>query len=127
MTSANQSIESLIVGTWVPVSGNPADTLEYGADGSVRMSMFSGAYHMGGTYRFIEPDVVELAWGNSVSPEAKNVVGVVNDQLQEKGIDASLKVVRKSVLKVAVSEDQLFTVHLDKGRISHFRRVVAER
>lgn len=123
MTSSNQSFESLLVGTWAPVAGNPADTMEYRANGSVRMAMFGGACHMGGTYRFVEPDVVELAWGDSISPEAENVVGAVNDQLEENGVEARLGVVRKSILRVAVSEDQLVTVHVEKGRIGHFRRI----
>jgi hypothetical protein len=126
MVNANDNFETLLIGIWAPVSGNPADTMEYRADGSVRMAMFGGAYHMGGYYRFIEPDVVELAWGDSVSPEAENVVGELNNRLQEKGVGASLGVVRKSALRVAVSEDQLVTVHLDKGRIGHFRRIVAD-
>lgn len=126
MTSANQSFEDLLIGTWAPVSGNPADTMEYRADGRVRMAIFGGAYHMGGYYRFIEPNVVELSWGDSVSPEVENVVGKVNSQLEKTGIEAQLGVVRKSILKVEVSEDQLVTVHLDKGRIGHFRRIVAD-
>lgn len=123
MTNANQSFESLLVGTWAPVSGNAADTMEYRADGTVRMAMFGGAYHMDGSYRFIEPDVVELAWGASISPEAENVVSVVSNRLQENGVGAKLAVVRKSVLQVSVTESELKTLHIEKGRIGRFRRI----
>jgi uncharacterized protein YndB with AHSA1/START domain len=123
MINANEGIESQIVGIWAPVSGNPADTMEYRADGTVRMAMFGGAYHMEGSYRFIEPDVVELAWGASISPEAGNVVRVVSNRLQENGVEAKLAVVKKSVLQISVTESELKTLHLEKGRIGHFHRV----
>lgn len=122
MSSINENLEGLLVGIWAPVSGNPADTMEYRADGTVRMAMFGGAYHMEGSYRFTEPDVIELAWGISVSPEAENVIGVLNNRLQENGAAARLGVVRKSVLQVSVTESELKTLHLEKGRIGHFRR-----
>lgn len=123
MINANEGIENQIVGIWAPVSGNPADTMEYRDDGTVRMAMFGGAYHMEGSYRFIEPDVVELAWGISISPEAENVVGVLNNQLQENGAATRLGVVRKSVLQVSVTESELKTLHLEKGRFGRFRRI----
>ena len=123
MSSINENLEGLLVGIWAPVSGNPADTMEYRADGTVRMAMFGGAYNMDGSYRFIEPDVVELAWGASISPEAENVVSVVSNRLQENGVGAKLAVVRKSVLQVSVTESELKTLHIEKGRIGHFRRI----
>jgi uncharacterized protein YndB with AHSA1/START domain len=113
-----------IVGIWAPLSGNPTDTMEYRADGTIRMAMFGGAYHMEGSYRFIEPDVIELAWGASISPDAENVVSIVNNRLQENGVGAKLAVVRKSVPQVSVTESELKTFHLDKGRIGHFRRTL---
>lgn len=119
--------ENLIVGVWAPISGNPAETMEYGADGSVRMAILGGEYHMPGRYRFIEPDVIELAWGESVVPEAENVIGAINSQLQERGVKANLGVVRKSLLGIAVSENELITLHLDKGRVGRFRRVIARQ
>jgi uncharacterized protein YndB with AHSA1/START domain len=98
--------------------------MEYRADGTIRMAMFGGAYHMEGSYRFIEPDVIELAWGASISPDAENVVSIVNNRLQENGVGAKLAVVRKSVPQVSVTESELKTFHLDKGRIGHFRRTL---
>ena len=123
MINANEAIENQIVGIWAPVSGNPAETMEYRDDGIVRMAVFGGAYHREGCYRFVEPDVIEIAWGISVSPEAENVVGVLNDRLEEKGAGARLAVVTKSVLQVMMTESQLKTLHVDKGRIGHFRRI----
>ena len=116
MINANEAIENQIVGLWAPVSGNPVETMEYRADGTVRMAVFGGAYHMDGSYRFIEPDVIELAWGASISPEAENVVSIVNNRLQENGVEAKLAVVRKSVLQVSVTEGELKTLNIEKGR-----------
>lgn len=123
MSSPNETTENLIVGVWAPVTGNPADTMEYRADGTVRMAMFGGAYHMNGTYRFAELDVIEIGWGVSPSAEAINVVNTVNHGLQEKGADAHLGIVTRSVLQVTVTEDELKTLHIEKGRVGHFRRV----
>lgn len=123
MINANEAIENQIVGMWAPVSGNPAETMDDRADGIVRMAVFGGAYHMEGCYRFVEPEVIEIAWGISVSPEAENVVGVLNNRLQENGAGEKLAVVRKSVLQVSVTEGELKTLHIEKGRIGHFRRI----
>jgi hypothetical protein len=75
------------------------------------------------SYYFIEPNVVELAWGASISPGAENVVRVVSNRLQENGVATRLGVVRKSILQVSVTESELKTLHLEKGRIGHFRRI----
>jgi hypothetical protein len=119
----NDTIDSPIVGVWAPVSGNPADTIEYRPDGTVRMAMFGGLYHMEGSYRFIQSDMVEIGWHGPVSAEAEDVIGSVNQRLEEKGVTAQLRVVQKSVLQVTVTENELKTLHIEKGRIGHFRRV----
>jgi len=123
MTNTDKTRENSLVGIWAPVSGNPAETMEYRADGSVRMAMFGGAYHMAGSYRFVEPDVIEIGWGISPSAEADKVVGALNEGLTESGAGVRLGVVRTSVLQVMVTESELKTLHLEKGRIGHFRRI----
>jgi hypothetical protein len=73
--------------------------MEYRADGTVRMAMFGGAYHMDGSYRFIEPEVIELAWGISISPEAENVVGALNKGLTEKALGHSWELSERASFK----------------------------
>jgi hypothetical protein len=119
----NETIQSTLVGVWAPVSGNSADTMEYRANGTVRMAMFGGLYHMEGSYRFIQPDTIEIGWHGPVSAEAEEVVQAVNQSLDEQGVTAKLRVVQRSVLQVSVTENELKTLHIEKGRLGHFRRV----
>jgi hypothetical protein len=119
----NKSINSAIVGVWAPVTGNPKETIEYHADGTVRMALFGGLLHMEGDYRFVQPDVVEIDWRSSPSADAEAVIGAVNRTLDEEGATARVRAVQKSVLKVTVTENELKTLHVEKGRTGHFRRL----
>jgi hypothetical protein len=119
----NKSIVNPIVGVWAPVSGNPNETIEYRADGTVRMAMFGGLLHMEGDYRFVQPDVVEIDWRSSPSADAEAVIGAVNKTLGEEGVTAQVRIVRKSVLQVTVTDNELKTLHVEKGRTGHFRRL----
>lgn len=123
MIDTKEEYDSSIVGIWAPVSGNAAETVEYRADGTVKMAILGGAYHMEGKYRFIDPTIIEIEWGVAPSEQAEKVVGTVNDRLTESGAGAQLGIVTKSVLLVAATEEELATLHLGKGRIGHFRRV----
>jgi hypothetical protein len=38
-------------------------------------------------------------------------------------VTAKLRVVQRSVLQVSVTESELKTLHIEKGRMGHFRRV----
>jgi|ERR1051326_1164095 hypothetical protein len=113
----------LIVGVWVPVAGYPNETMEYRADGSVRMGMFGGMLSMDGVYRFIFDEVIEIRWGVSVSDEAEQVIGAIKEHLAETPDTPQVRVVQTSILQVAVTEVELKTLHLEKGRVGHFRRV----
>jgi len=113
----------LIVGVWAPVEGNPKETMEYAADGSVRMAMFGGMLSMDGVYRFISGDVIEINWGVSVGDAAEKVVGAINEQLAQTPDAPQVRVVQTSILQVTVTETELKTLHLEKGRVGHFRRI----
>jgi len=116
-------VRQWIVGVWAPVTGNPNETVEYRADGSVRMGMFGGMLSMDGVYRFVSDDVVEIRWGVSVSDEAEQVIGAINEGLAEMPDASQVRVVQTSILQVAVTETELKTLHLEKERVGHFRRV----
>jgi hypothetical protein len=112
----------LLVGIWMPVDGNPKETMEYRADSAVRMKMFGGLLHMDGSYRFIENDIIEINWGVLPSPEAEQVIEAVNEQLAQTPEAPQVRVVQRSVLAISVTETELHTFHLEKGRVGHFRR-----
>lgn len=120
---AASQARQLIVGVWAPVAGHPNETMEYRADGSVRMGMFGGLLSMDGVYRFISDEVVEIHWGVSVSDEAEQVIGAINEHLAETPGAPQMRVVQTSILQVAVTETELKTLHLEKWRVGHFRRV----
>jgi hypothetical protein len=96
--------------------------MEYRANGTVRMGLFGGAFFMEGSYRFIEPNVIEIEWGGSPSPDAESLVGTINENLTEAGAGAQVRIVQKTVLQVTVTDNDLKTIHLEKGRVGHFRR-----
>jgi hypothetical protein len=119
----SESIEKLIIGVWAPVAGNPQETFDYRADGTVRMALFGGLLHMGGRYRFIAPEVIEINWQASPSAEAKDVIGAVNKKLDHESSPAGVRIVQQTVMRVQVTGDELQTLQLEKGRVGHFRRV----
>ena len=112
----------LLAGIWAPVDGNPNETVEYFADGAVQMKMFGGMLSMDGVWHFIADDKIEINWGVSVSPEAEQVIGAINDQLVQMPDAPQMRVVQRSVLAILVSETDLTTFHLEKGRVGRFRR-----
>ncbi len=122
----NESVQNLIVGVWVPVNGNPNETIEYRADGTVRMAMFGGLLHMEGSYRFVQPDVIEIHWHAPSTAGVEEVIRAVNERLDEEGVPSQVRAVQKSVLQVVVTERELKTLHLEKGRTGHFRRAHKE-
>lgn len=113
----------LLVGVWEPVAGNPAETIEYGADGAVRVKMFGGLLHMDGSYQFLADGIIEIRWGISPSEEAEIVVAAINEQLAETPEAPQVNIVQRSILAVTVTETELHTFHLEKNRAGHFRRV----
>ncbi len=112
----------LLVGVWVPIEGNPNETVEYRADGAVQMKMFGGMLSMDGVWHFIANDTIEINWGVSVGPEAEQVIASVNDQLAQMPEAPQMRVVQRSVLAILVSETDLTTFHLEKARVGRFRR-----
>jgi hypothetical protein len=122
LNDATEMTRRLLVGIWEPVEGNPKETMEYHADGAVRMKMFGGLLHMDGSYHFIADDTIEINWCVSPSLEAEQVIAAVNEQLAQKPEAPQVRVVQRSVLAISVSETELHTLHLEKGRVGHFRR-----
>jgi hypothetical protein len=119
----NENIDSLIIGVWAPAGGNPRETITYRSDRTVSMAMFGGLLHMEGLYSFVKPDVIETIWYASPSAEADKVIGALNESLDEGRVAIKVRIVEKSVMRVHVSEDELQTTHLEKGRVGNFYRV----
>lgn len=117
----NEDIKSLLVGVWAPVDGNPRETITYRNNGTASMVMFGGLLHMNGGYSFIEPDVIKINWYASPSAEAEEVINAVNESGEI--APASVRIVKQSVMRIQVTEDELKTLHLEKGRVGHFYRV----
>jgi hypothetical protein len=112
----------LLVGIWEPMEGNPNETVEYRADGAVCLKMFGGLLPMEGCYRFITENIIEIQWGIAPSPEAEEVIATINDHLAQTPDAPQVRVVQQSVLAVLVTETELKTLHLEKGRVGQFRR-----
>lgn len=112
-----------LVGVWEPMSGNPAETIEYRADGTVRMKMFGGLLHMDGGYQFLADGIIEIRWDVSPSEEAEQVVAAINEHLAETPEAPQVNIVQRSVLAITVTESELHTFHLEKERFGSFRRV----
>jgi hypothetical protein len=53
----------------------------------------------------------------------REVLGAVNERLDEAGAPARVRVVRRMVLRVPVTETELKTVHVEKDRIALYRRI----
>ena len=122
LNDATEITRRLLAGIWVPVEGNPNETVEYWADGAVQMKMFGGMLSMDGVWHFLADDIIEINWVVSVSPEAEQVIESVNDQLAQMPEAPQVRVVQRSVLAILVSETDLTTFHLEKARVGHFRR-----
>jgi hypothetical protein len=112
-----------IVGVWAPVEGNPKETMEFRQDGTVRMALFGGAFSRDGRYRFVEKNVVAIDWADKPSSEADAVLGSLNERLAEQGNEFQVRYHQQTVLQVDVTPTELKTLHVEKQRRGHFRRV----
>lgn len=117
------SANPMLVGVWAPVAGNPKETIEYGCDGSVRMAMFGGVLHMTGRYTFLDNNTIQIDWDGRPSADATAVVGTLNKSLANQGLGVQARIVTQTVLEIDVNESELKTLHVEKGRRCHFRRV----
>ncbi len=115
------SANPLLVGTWVPAQGNPKEAAEYRDDGTVRMAMFGGMLHMTGRYRFIGKDTVRIEWDGQPSRDADEALEALNRGMAGHGVQA--RAVRETVLRITVTETELTTLHVEKGRTGRFVRV----
>lgn len=112
-----------LVGVWAPVSGSPAETVEYRADGTVRIKMFGGLLHMDGSYRFLANGIIEICWGVARDKEAEQVVDALNEHLSKLPEAPQVNIVQRSILAITATETELHTFHLEKERVGYFRRV----
>jgi hypothetical protein len=116
-----------LVGTLVPVDGDPRETFEFGADGSIRISIFRGSLRKTGVYRFTSPGVVEIDWGGLPSPGARQAIDQLNEGLAEAGADIQLGVVDRVRFEIEIDDERLVVRHAEKGRHGRYRRVVEDR
>jgi hypothetical protein len=112
---------SLLVGLWIPVEGNAKETIEYRDDHTVRMALFGGMVHLTGRYQFLDKDTVQIDWDNQPSPDANAVLDRLN-QGTAQGQTAPVRLVQRTVLQITVTNTELNTLHVEKGRRGHFRR-----
>jgi hypothetical protein len=117
---------SLLVGLWIPIEGSAKETIEYRDDHTVRMAMFGGMVHLTGHYQFLDKDIVQIDWDNQPSPDASAVVKRLNQGAAE-GQTAPVRVVQQTVLQITVTDTELNTLHVEKGRRGHFRRASPTR
>src|SRR5688500_7780461 len=98
MSSGEQGAS--LVGPWAPIDGDPRETFEFGADGTMSMSLFRGSLRKAGSYRFAAPGLVEIAWDGTPSSGAREALDQINEGLAEAGGDIQLGVVDRTQLEI---------------------------
>jgi hypothetical protein len=120
-----QLLQHLLVGVWEPMSGNPAETLEFRADGTVCLLMLGGLLPLHGRYQHTDDIVLEIEWEVTPSAEAEDVVAALNASLAETPAAPQVSIKRRTKLNFAVTPTELHTHEVEKQRYGHFRRVAS--
>ena len=85
------------------------------------MALLGGMVHLTGHYQFLDKDTVQIDWDNQPSPDASAVLDRLN-QGAAQGQTAPVRLVQRTVLQITVTDTELNTLHVEKGRRGHFRR-----
>jgi hypothetical protein len=113
----------LLVGVWSPTTGDPHDTLEYRADGTVRLGLYGGRTYLDGRYRFVGEGLVLIDWDVPSAAEPDMLFDYLNDRLAKMEGAPQMRLVRQTTLRVEVTPTELRTRHADQGATGLFRRV----
>jgi hypothetical protein len=112
-----------IIGVWALIDGNPRETTEFRADGTVEMLAFGGLLKMNGIWHLVNSDLVEIRWHAAPAPEAAMVIGAINEKLAKEPSAPQVRQLEQTVWWFSVTGNEMTTLLLEKGRVGYYRRV----